>query len=185
MYHSLVKYVLYILEQVITDCCYSCYYFSLEYKVAKSYLGRIWVFEIFLWLLGEKAVPLQSIRNTLCTTLLISGQPGFLKFAHKMWIWEMVNPFGKHLWKFAIKGSFFQKGQFLSERHQRLRTWGRDICEMITNLGKSQLVGMPTECWLSICSVGINSVIPLACRVRTRSILLNARSRVIYILKKL
>jgi len=32
-----------------------------------------------------------------------------------------------------------------------------DICEMITNLGKSRLVGAPMECWLSICTVGINS----------------------------
>jgi len=29
--------------------------------------------------------------------------------------------------------------------------------DLITNLGKSRLVGAPTECWLSIYTVGINS----------------------------
>jgi len=96
----------------------------------------------------------------------------------------MVNPFGKHLWKFARKGSFFQKRQLLRERRQQLPNSGRDFSEMNTNLGKSRLVGVPMECWLSICTVGINSVIPLAFRAHTRSVLSNAMSRMIYILWK-
>jgi len=68
-----------------------------------------------------------------------------------------MNPFGNHFSKFARRGYFFQKGQLLRERRQRLRTSGRDICEIITNLGKSRLVGAPTEFWLFICTVGINS----------------------------
>jgi len=51
----------------------------------------------------------------------------------------------------------FPKRQLLGDRRQRLRTWGRDISEMITNLGKSWQVGQPTECWLSTCILGINS----------------------------
>jgi len=82
-------------------------------------------------------------------TIPISGQPDFTKFAHKTWIWEVVNPFGKHFRKFARKGSFFEKGQLLREHRQRVLTSGRDICE-ITNRGKSRLVGAPTECWLSM-----------------------------------
>ena len=56
-----------------------------------------------------------------------------------------------------VRGLFFKKGQLLREHRQQLPTSGRDICEMITNLGKSRLVVAPTECWLSICTVGINS----------------------------
>jgi len=44
------------------------------------------------------------------TTLPISGQPIFTKFAHKTWFCEAVNPFGNIFFsKFARKGSFFQK----------------------------------------------------------------------------
>jgi len=57
----------------------------------------------------------------------------------------------------------------LPENRQRLPTSGRDICEMNINRGKSWHVGTRTECWLSFCTVGINSVIPLACRLRTRN----------------
>jgi len=71
-------------------------------------------------------------------TLLISGQPNFTKFARKTWIYVAMNPFGKHLWKFAG----FQKGQILREHCQRLPTSSRDFSEMITNRGKSQQVGM-------------------------------------------
>jgi len=56
-----------------------------------------------------------------------------------------------------IRGLFPPKSQLLREYRQWLPTSGRDICEMITNLGKSRLVGAPTECWLSISTVGINS----------------------------
>ena len=62
-----------------------------------------------------------------------------------------------NFWKFARKGPFFQKGQRLPKNRHRLPTSGRDICETNTNRGKSRLVGTPTECWLSICNVGINS----------------------------
>jgi len=106
---------------------------------------------------GERAEILFLLSSKQHTTLPISGQPNFTKFAHNTWIWEMVNPFGIHFWKFVRKGSFFQKGQLLRERRQRLSTSGRDFAEMNTNLGKSRLVGTPTECWLSIRTVGINS----------------------------
>ena len=56
-----------------------------------------------------------------------------------------------------VRGLFFRKRQILGDRLQRLRTSGRDISEMVTNLGKSWQVGQPTECWLSTCTVGINS----------------------------
>jgi len=68
-----------------------------------------------------------------------------------------MNPFGKRFLKFARKGSFQQKGQLLRENRQQLPTSGHDICKMIINRGKSRLIGAPTECWLSICTVVINS----------------------------
>jgi len=43
------------------------------------------------------------------TTLPISGQPNCTKVAHNTWICVAINHFGKHLWKFTRKGSFFQK----------------------------------------------------------------------------
>jgi len=55
-----------------------------------------------------------------------------------------MNLFGKHFGKFARKGTFFLKRQLLGNYLQRLRTSGRDIAEMITNLGKSRQVGQPT-----------------------------------------
>jgi len=55
-----------------------------------------------------------------------------------------------------LKG-LFSKRQILGDCLQRLRASGRDISETITNLGKSWHVGQPTECWLSICTLGINS----------------------------
>jgi len=57
----------------------------------------------------------------------------------------------------SVRGLFFQKGHLMCERRQWFPTSGRDFSEMNTNLGKSQLVGTPTECWLSIHTVGINS----------------------------
>ena len=88
------------------------------------------------------------------TTLPISGQPNFTKFAHKTWFCEVLNPFGIIFWKFALMGSFFQKNR---DHRQRFPTSSRDFSEMITNLGKSWQVGAPMECWLSIRTVGINS----------------------------
>jgi len=86
-----------------------------------------------------------------------SGWPNFTKFAHKTWIYVAMNPFRKRFWKFARKGSFFQKSQKVREHSQQVPTSGPDICEMNTNRRKSRQVGTPTECWLSICTVGINS----------------------------
>jgi len=43
------------------------------------------------------------------TTLPISSQPNCTKFAHKTWFCDVVNPFRNFFWKFALKGSFFQK----------------------------------------------------------------------------
>jgi len=57
----------------------------------------------------------------------------------------------------SVRSLLFEKGQLLGDRRQRLRNSGRDICGMITNLGKLWQVGQPTECWLSICTLGINS----------------------------
>jgi len=70
-----------------------------------------------------------------------------------------MNSFGKHFGKFARKGSFFPKRQLLreSEVFTRLPISDSDFSEMITNRGKSRQIGMPTECWLSIYTVGINS----------------------------
>jgi len=87
-------------------------------------------------------------------TLPISVQPNFMKFAHKTWFCEVVNPFGIIFWKFALKGSSFPKNR---DHRQRFPTSSRDFSEMITNLGKSWQVGAPMECWLSIRTVGINS----------------------------
>ena len=73
-------------------------------------------------------------------------------FRVRMW------DFGKHLWKFAGKGSFFpKKPPSLLDRSQRFPTSGRDFSETITNLGKSWQVGPPVECWLSIDTVGMTS----------------------------
>ena len=49
-------------------------------------------------------------------------------------------------WKFACRGFF-----------QWLQTSGCDIYKMITNRERLRWVGEPTEFWLSICTVGINS----------------------------
>ena len=68
--------------------------------------------------------------------------------------------FGKHLWKFARKGSFFpKKPPFWLDQSRRFPTSRIDFSEMITNLVKSWQVGPPVECWLSIDTVGMNSVI--------------------------
>ena len=88
------------------------------------------------------------------TTLLISAQPNFTKFAHKTWFCEVVKPFGIIFWKFALKWSFFRKNR---DHRQRFPTSSRDFSETITNLGKSRQVGAPMESWLSIDTVGINS----------------------------
>ena len=85
------------------------------------------------------------------TTLPISGQPNFTKFAHKTWFYVRMNPVGKMFWKFAHKGSFFQKTlQFCLIRVNDFRL-------QVTNLGKSWQVGAPVECWLFIYTVGMNS----------------------------
>jgi len=63
---------------------------------------------------------------------------------------------------------FFPKRSTFAWKSSTTPNLGRDICEMITNRGNSRPIGAPTECWLSICTHGINSVIPLACTARTR-----------------
>jgi len=83
-------------------------------------------------------------------------------FRVRMWV------FGKHLWKYARKGSFSEKPPFLLDQSQRFPASGIDFSEIIKNLGKSWQVGPPVECWLSTDTVGMNSVIPLACSPRTR-----------------
>ena len=58
---------------------------------------------------GDFAEVLFFLSSKQRTTLPISGQPNFTKFAHKTCFCEAVNPFGIILWKCALKGSFFQK----------------------------------------------------------------------------
>ena len=106
--------------------------------------ARDWA-EILFFLYGKQ----RAISPT-------SGLPNFTKSVHKTWIREAVTPFGINFWKFPRKESFFQKELF-GKNLPWLRTSGRDVYEMITNRGKSRRVGEPTECWLSICTVGINS----------------------------
>jgi len=65
--------------------------------------------------------------------------------------------FGKHLWIFGRKGSFFPKPPFLLDQSQRFPTSGRDFSETITNLGKSWQVGPLVECWRSTDTVEMNS----------------------------
>ena len=44
------------------------------------------------------------------TTLLISGQRNFMKFAHKTWFCDVVNPFGIFFFEnLPLRGLFFQK----------------------------------------------------------------------------
>jgi len=64
-----------------------------------------------------------------------------------------------NFWKIARKWPFFQKTSTFActENRQRLSTTGCDICETNTNRGKSWQVGTSVECWLSICTIGINS----------------------------
>jgi len=63
----------------------------------------------------------------------------------------------------SFRNNFFEnlplRGLFSKNRdhRQRFPTSSRDFSEMITNLGKSWQTGAPTECWLSIRTVGINS----------------------------
>jgi len=92
-----------------------------------------------------------------CRSLPISSQPNFTKFTYKTWFYLCMNTFGKHFGKFVSKETFFPKRHFLGNRLQQLRTSGRDFSKMIKNLGKSWQAGQPTECWLSICTLGINS----------------------------
>jgi len=86
------------------------------------------------------------------TTLPISGQPNFTKFAQ---IRDSVT------WRIVSERVFENlplRGLFPKNRDHR--QWfspsSRDFSEMITNLETSWQVGAPTECWLSIRTVGIN-----------------------------
>jgi len=87
-------------------------------------------------------------------TLPISGQPIFMKFAHKTCFCDSVNLFGNIFWKFALRGSFCPKNL---DHPQWFLTLGSDFSEMITNVGTWWQVGVPVECCLSIRTVGINS----------------------------
>ena len=53
----------------------------------------------------------RASRNFFCAVnnARLYRFPVSTKFAHKTWIWEVVNPVWKHLWKFACKGTFFQR----------------------------------------------------------------------------
>jgi len=57
----------------------------------------------------------------------------------------------------SARGLFSPKRQLLVENLQRLWTSGRYISEIITNRGNSRPIGPSKECWLSICTIGINS----------------------------
>ena len=61
---------------------------------------------------GDLAEVLFFLSGKQRTTLTISGQPNFTKFAYKTWFCDVVNPFGIFFWKFALKGDmqrFFTK----------------------------------------------------------------------------
>ena len=119
-----------------------------------------------------------------------SSRPNFTKFAHNTWIYVAMNPFGKHLWKFTRKGSFSKKVNFCVNivNDFRVPTSGRDICK-INRAYKSLKVmtGWHAYGMLAFHLYHLNQLkaIPLACRAHTRSVLSNARSRVIYIFKNL
>jgi len=85
-------------------------------------LGELWVYCLELALTDFGCDPCRSKSWRPCgsfflsgkqrTTLPISGQPNFTKFAHKTWFWDVVNPFGIIFWKFALKDDmqwFFTK----------------------------------------------------------------------------
>ena len=58
---------------------------------------------------GDLAEVLFYLSGKQRTTLLISAQPNFTKFAHKTWFCEVVKPFGIIFWKFVLKWSFLEK----------------------------------------------------------------------------
>ena len=90
-----------------------------------------------------------------------SGRPNFTKFAQKTCFREVCWGFGKHLWKFARKGSFFpNKPPFWLDRSQQFPTSGRDFSETITNPG----CGMLTFHWHRRNEL---KVIHLACSLHT------------------
>jgi len=83
----------------------------------------------------------------------------------------LCGAFGKHLRKFAHKGSFFpKKPPFWLDQSQRFPTSGIDFSEMITNLGKSWQLGWTACGMLAFHWHRWNElkVIPLACSPRIR-----------------
>jgi len=113
-----------------------------------------------------------------------SGRPNFTKFAHKTWIWEVVNPFGKHFWEYARKGLFPKRSTFAwtssttSDFRPRYLQNDYKSWKVTTGWRAYRMLAFYLYCWNQL------KVIPLACRARTQCVLSNAKSRVIYILKK-
>jgi len=70
---------------------------------------------------GEISLFLWGKQRTISPT---SRRPNFTKSPHKTWIGVAMNRFGTEFWKFSHRGSFFKKGQILSENLQRLATSG-------------------------------------------------------------
>ena len=110
-----------------------------------------------------------------------SGRPNFTKFARKACFRVRMNPFAKHFWKFASKGSFSKKVNFCVNIVNDFRLQAAMSAKWIQiagshdRLARLRNVGFPF--------VTLESIQSLACRARTRSELSNVRSRVIYILK--
>jgi len=151
-------------------------------------LGNSWVYCLELAMTDFGRDPRRSESGRPCrsfvfcqvnkTRLPISGQPIFTKFAHKTCFCDAVNPLGNIFWKFAL--NFFSKNL---DHPQWFPTSCCNFLEMITNLGTWWQVGAPMECWLSIRTVGINSVIRLASSFRTRKDFPMRSFAMIYILK--
>ena len=118
---------------------------------------------------GERAEILFFLSCKQCTTLPISVQPNFTKFAHKTWIWEIVNPSGKHFWKFACKGSFLPKrssfvwtSSTTFEFRPRYLRNDYKSWKVTTGFRAYEMLTFHLYHWNQL------KVIPLACRVRTR-----------------
>jgi len=81
------------------------------------------------------------------TTLPISGQPYFMKFAHKTWFCDVMNPFRIIFWKLALKGSFFQKTVIIVNNFRLQEAISRKWLQILENddrLARLWNVGFPS-----------------------------------------
>ena len=96
------------------------------------------------------------------TTLPISGQPYFMKFAHKTWFCDVMNPFRIIFWKLALKGSFSKKNVIIVNEPRFLwndyKSW-----KMMTGWRAYGMLAFHPYRWNQL------KVIPLDSRVRTQN----------------